>query len=321
MGHTTNSARITVAFLSIFGLGLTTVSAAQADPKVTVDDVNAAFEKVEASSEAVNQLGEDIKATKSEIATLNDDIAGDEAEYQRQRQQLSSAIVQQQLDAPLGPTVSLLGSHDPTEFLDGLGAIQALNSTRAEALESFGKTRKELLNRKTELKDRQADMAESKAKAKAEQAQMRKHYATAKAELARLSKPKQAALNKSDTTVDFKVSASGRAKKAVDFALAQLGDPYSWGGTGPNSWDCSGLTQGAYAAAGVSLGRTTYAQNGNGRSVSMGSLQPGDLVFYGSLQHMGMYLGNGRVVHAPRPGKSVEIEGVGSYSQARRVVG
>lgn len=311
-----------MAAIAIFGLGISTMSAAQAEPKVTVKDVHAAFDKVEAASEAVNQLGEDIKVAKAEIATLNADIARDARAYDKQREALSAAIVQQQLDAPLGPTVNLLGSKDPTKFLDGLGAIQALNSTRADALESFGKSNKELKNRKAQLQDRQADLAKSKSKATKKQEEIRDNYDAAKAALARLSAAQQTSFNKSgDTKVDFEVDASGRAKKAIDFALAQLGDPYSWGGTGPNSWDCSGLTGGAYSAAGVSLGRTTGAQINDGRRIPMSAVQPGDLVFFSSLQHVGMYLGNGRVVHAPRPGKTVEITGLGGFSMATRPVG
>ena len=321
MRHNTKRARVAIAALSIFGLGLTSFSAAQAEPKVTVKDVENAFHKVEASNEQVNQLGEDIKAARSQIATLNADILRDKLLYDTQKEALSAAIVQQQLDAPLGPTVNLLASENPTEFLDGLGAIQALNSTRADALENFGKTSKELKNRQAQLKDRESDLTKSKAQVQTKQKKIRAQYDDAKADLARLTAAEQAAFNQSNTTLDFEVDASGRAKKAIDFALAQLGDPYKWGGTGPNAWDCSGLTQAAYAAAGVSIGRVTYNQVKAGRGVSMGSLQPGDLVFYSNMQHVGMYLGKGRVVHSPRPGKQVEIVGLGGFSQARRIVG
>ena len=321
MRHNTKRARIVIAALSIFGLGLTSFPAAQAEPKVTVEDVENAFHKVEATNEQVNQLGEDIKAANSQIATLNADIARDTKLYETQKEELSAAIVQQQLDAPLGPTVNLLASQNPTEFLDGLGAIQALNSTRADALENFGKTNKELKNRKAQLKDRQADLVASKKQSQKKQEEIRAGYEDAKAELARLTATEQAAFNQSNTTLDFEVDASGRAGKALDFALAQLGDPYVWGGTGPDGWDCSGLTQAAYGAAGVSIGRVTYDQAKAGRAVSMGSLAPGDLVFYGNMQHMGMYVGKGSVVHSPRPGKQVEITGLGGFSQARRIVG
>lgn len=101
---------------------------------------------------------------------------------------------------------------------------------------------------------------------------------------------------------------SGRAEVAVDFALAQVGDSYSYGAAGPNSWDCSGLTMRAWGAAGVSLPHSSRLQSGLGTSVSSSQLQPGDLVFYYSpISHVAMYIGNGQVVHASRPGKPVGI--------------
>jgi len=119
--------------------------------------------------------------------------------------------------------------------------------------------------------------------------------------------------------LNFEPVATGRAQTAMNFALAQLGEPYSWGGTGPGSWDCSGLVMKAWAAAGISLPRVVGPQYGATRHISRSQLQPGDLVFYGGMSHVGMYLGKGRVVHAPRPGRSVEITGLGSFSKFGRV--
>ena len=154
----------------------------------------------------------------------------------------------------------------------------------------------------------------------AELAQLiRKTYEAAKAELARLTAAEQATFNQSNTDVDVDVKASGRAKEALAFALAQIGDPYVYGGTGPNSWDCSGLVMKSWAAAGVSIPRVVGPQIAAGKSVSMSELQPGDIVAYGDMSHDGLYLGNGRVVHAPRPGKSVEITGLGGFTRAARV--
>jgi cell wall-associated NlpC family hydrolase len=84
-----------------------------------------------------------------------------------------------------------------------------------------------------------------------------------------------------------------------------------WGATGPSSFDCSGLTSWAYAQAGVSIPRTSQAQSGAGTHLSLSQLQPGDLVlFYGDLHHIGLYAGNGMVLHAPRTGQNVKIEPV-----------
>ena len=102
--------------------------------------------------------------------------------------------------------------------------------------------------------------------------------------------------------------AGTRAGKAVSFARKALGKPYVWGATGPSGYDCSGLTQAAWKAAGVSLPRTTYSQIGVGKRVARSQLRPGDLVFfYNSRSHVGIYVGKGRIIHAPRPGSSVRV--------------
>jgi hypothetical protein len=126
-------------------------------------------------------------------------------------------------------------------------------------------------------------------------------------------------INDSDTDLNFEVEAYGRTKQAIDFAIAQLGDAYVYGGTGPSGWDCSGLVMKSFAAAGISLPRVVGPQMSAVRSISMDDLQPGDLVAYGDMSHIGIYLGRGKVIHAPRPGRSVEIHGVGGYSRAGRV--
>ncbi|MGI5393209.1 NlpC/P60 family protein [Streptomyces sp. CA-251251] len=102
-----------------------------------------------------------------------------------------------------------------------------------------------------------------------------------------------------------------KAEKALAFARAQIGKPYVWGATGPGSYDCSGLTQAAWKAAGVTLPRTTYDQVNAGTTVPVSQAQPGDLVFfYDDLGHVGLYIGNGMMIHAPKPGAYVREESI-----------
>ncbi|MCX4725687.1 NlpC/P60 family protein [Streptomyces sp. NPDC090052] len=98
---------------------------------------------------------------------------------------------------------------------------------------------------------------------------------------------------------------SGAAGKAVGFAMAQIGKPYVWGAVGPSSYDCSGLTSAAWAAAGHPIPRTSQAQWQGLTRVSLASARPGDLIIYYDATHVGMYIGGGQVVHAPRPGRTI----------------
>jgi cell wall-associated NlpC family hydrolase len=113
------------------------------------------------------------------------------------------------------------------------------------------------------------------------------------------------------------------AQIAVDTALAQQGKPYVWGGAGPDSFDCSGLTQYAYAAAGITLPHSSSMQSTLGAPVAYADLQPGDLVFfYSPVSHVGMYIGNGQMVHAPTSGdvvKVIDLAYMPDFNSARRI--
>ena len=115
---------------------------------------------------------------------------------------------------------------------------------------------------------------------------------------------------------------SSRAQSALSFALAQLGKPYIWGGTGPTGYDCSGLMMASWGKAGVSLPRTAAAQYAAGTPVSTSDLQPGDLVFfYPGITHVGMYIGDGKFIHASSPRTGIKVSVLAqqpSYQGARR---
>ena len=106
----------------------------------------------------------------------------------------------------------------------------------------------------------------------------------------------------------------GGAAAAVAFARAQIGEPYVWAAAGPDAWDCSGLTMGAWAAGGTSLPHYSVAQYEQSTPISAGDLRPGDLVFWGSsssagsIYHVALYAGDGMIIHAPRTGRPVTLE-------------
>ncbi|QNP64827.1 C40 family peptidase [Streptomyces genisteinicus] len=146
--------------------------------------------------------------------------------------------------------------------------------------------------------------AEEKAKAEAEA------RAAAEAEAAREERERQQPSTGTDGgTTDGGYTA--KADKVLAFARAQIGKPYVWGATGPSSYDCSGLTQAAWKAAGVDLPRTTWDQVEVGKRVATSDLLPGDLVFfYDDISHVGIYIGDGMMIHAPKPGANVREESI-----------
>ena len=155
----------------------------------------------------------------------------------------------------------------------------------------------------------------------AQQAEVKKKVDDYQAEFARLSAAEQATVTaalagptlRAPSAGNLPLAPSEAAGVAVKTALAQVGDPYVWGSSGPDGFDCSGLTSYAYAAAGVSLPHSSRSQSGLGQNVARADLQPGDLVFWGSgssytsIYHVALYMGNGKVVQAPQSGDVVKV--------------
>ena len=186
----------------------------------------------------------------------------------------------------------------------------------------------------------QAQKAAAAASAEAEaalsqlqgqQAELQERIASYQADFDRLTAAEQARVTAAlaGPTLDappageLAPAPSGAAGLAVRTALGQVGDSYVWGGTGPDGFDCSGLTMYAYAAAGVALPHSSKAQSRLGRPVSRAELQPGDLVyFYEPVSHVGRYIGDGKMVHARTFGQPVAVTTVdqSGYGGARRVV-
>ena len=113
-----------------------------------------------------------------------------------------------------------------------------------------------------------------------------------------------------------------KGERVVRFAVREVGMPYRWGGESPsNGFDCSGLVRWAYARIGVELPHSSYALYGEGRRVATSQLEPGDVLFFDGLGHVGLYVGDGKMVHAPHTGRDVEVVSLGGTNYGARLVG
>ncbi|MCQ4195238.1 MULTISPECIES: C40 family peptidase [Streptomyces] len=156
-----------------------------------------------------------------------------------------------------------------------------------------------------------AELAEQQARQQAEERERREEAARQESGGGTSSGSSESGGDGSSGSSAPDPSYGTKADKALAFARAQIGKPYVWGATGPGSYDCSGLTQAAWKAAGVSLPRVTYDQVNAGTTVPVSQAQPGDLVFfYDDLSHVGLYIGNGMMIHAPKPGAYVREESI-----------
>ena len=307
--------------------------AADADPKPTLAEakkqIAALQHQAEEAGESANDLRGQITASSARVKALQAGIAKQQAQVDAVKRQIGSLAVAGYQTSGISTTAQLLLSSNPDQFLSQASTAQAFAGQQNSALRRYqvaqGKLTDLQASEQTELSALQAVQAKQDAfknqlQGKLDAAQKvldklsdaerkRIEEENAKeAEEARKQRPTRTGDRTSDDKNLPNVPASGRAKIAISAALEQLGDPYVWGADGPSSFDCSGLTMYAWGKAGVSLSHSSKAQTGEGRPVSKSDLMPGDLIFYYSpVSHVAMYLGNGRIVHAPRPGKSVEI--------------
>jgi cell wall-associated NlpC family hydrolase len=223
-------------------------------------------------------------------------------------------------------------SSDAESFLDNLNAISSYNSQRSQVVREYGVQLKQLKLRKSAADDQVAALTKTRQVLKDEKAKIDDRAAKAKALLGKLKEKERQRLaaqsrranaaNASHVSALPDVPANGRAGAAVRYAMAQVGDAYVWGATGPSAYDCSGLTMMAWAQAGVGLPHSSSAQQGAGRRVAESDLKPGDLVFYYSpVSHVGIYAGGGKMINAPQTGDVVKYQTVSSsaFSGARRL--
>ncbi|MFH8259798.1 C40 family peptidase [Streptomyces roseolus] len=224
------------------------------------------------------------------------------------------------LGTDLSSAVAASAEASEQEALD-----QSLEAQEAAALEKAAKDAKKAkaeADRKAEAERAEKARKEAEAKAEAERAAAEARAearARASRDAARTQIAATSASNSSDSgssdSSDSSSSASestqvasGSAAAIVAFAKAQVGDAYVSGGTGPNSWDCSGLVQAAYRQAGIDLPRISYSQSSMGTSVSLSNLQPGDILYWGSRSgsyHVAIYVGGGKYVGAQNPSTGV----------------
>jgi peptidoglycan DL-endopeptidase CwlO len=206
----------------------------------------------------------------------------------------------------------LATAEDPDAFIGQMQTISEYTSQQAAVIDELTAEVDSLEEREEDAEKQADDIAKTEEELAQEKQLIDRRADDAEALLDRLEEEQRASRSTS-TPVVGEVAASGSAGAAVQQALAQVGDSYVYGATGPDAFDCSGLTMFAWAAAGVSLPHSSSAQMGSGTPVSIDALQPGDLVFYYSpVSHVGMYIGNGQLVHAANPSTGVQVTSVDS---------
>lgn len=299
--------------------GLPVVQPASAEPTLPEvrDRVDTLYRQAEQASEKYNDA-------RLELADIEDDLTVLRADQRRQdraldkvRTKVEAALLREYQQRGVSTVGQVMFSGDPSRFLEQLSTMSAYNDLQSDLFADYRVELRALQVRRAATQERADELAAVKtAMAKAKD-RVDDRYDAAQDLLDDLEADERAEVvpTRSDSRdVDVAdVPVSGRAKAAVAYALAQVGDSYVYGAAGPDAFDCSGLTMMAWQQAGVSLSHSSSAQMGEGTPVALNALQPGDLVFYYSpVSHVGLYIGGGKIVDAANPGTGVRITGVTS---------
>ena len=316
--------RITLALAVVASLASALPSQAAPRPSARLLEVQARV--IDLQNQAAS-AAEGAQEAKVRLAQLNQTLAGVQEKAARQRgeleeirKSLGSIALEQYKSSGLGQSLQLLFSSDPTAYLASAGDLDSLTRRRSVELRRYESATQKLrqttmlvsdkakLVRATQKKlEAQARAANAKL-AEAEKILKSLKASERKALLAAQRRSEAKDLASSRATAKNLRATSGRAGVALRYAMSQIGDRYVFGAAGMQTWDCSGLTMRAFAAAGVSLPHSSRAQFRYGKKIPRSQLRPGDLVFFKvPISHVGIYVGNGKMVHAPRPGYRVKI--------------
>ncbi|MGW7385142.1 NlpC/P60 family protein [Streptomyces sp. NPDC054794] len=283
------------------------------DAAVATDAYNAAEEKAQQQSAEIVELAKKIVQGQQKLDRLKDRAgAAARAQYRM---------------GGLPPQARLMLSDDPGQFLDGAGRLLQGERATKGLIGEMTRTQEDL---KQYAQDASAQWEKLEAGRKAKAAAKKKikqqiteaeklENRLEKKEKERLAKLEREAAAKAQTAwldtgilKEINSKASKQGKKAVEFATAQIGKPYEWGAEGPKTFDCSGLTSQAWANAGHPIPRTSQEQWKQLKHVDIKDMRPGDLIIYfDDASHVAMYVGDGAIIHAPRPGRTVTLAGAG----------
>ncbi len=317
-----------VVTLGIAALGGSVLNAApsNAEPSISdvKDQVDQLYHEAEQASERYNDAKLRLDQAQTRLGALQQDLDRQSARVDAVRRQVAANVVSQYQTQALSTAAEVVLSDDPDAFLSQLTTVSQYNDTQTQVVTDLTEQIAQLERRQSIAGQEIQTIAAAKKTLAEQKSVIDEKAAKAKALLGRMQDAAARAAQASRSGVRVPMSAvpaSGRAAIAVRYALAQVGDAYVWGAAGPDAFDCSGLMMAAWGQAGVSLPHSSSAQHGYGTPVSSGDLRPGDLVFYYSpISHVGMYIGNGMVVHAANPGEGVRVAPVFSmpYSGAVR---
>lgn len=290
---------------------------------------------LEVAAEAYNEAKGAYDAVSTKVKENETRAAELTAQQQTLQSNLATRVASMYRQGPLAQLEVLLTATSFEEFATTWDILRSLNDQDAAQVSELKATTAELERIHAELAAQQAeakaqsDLMESrKAEVEKQLAERNRVLNSVNAEIAQILAEQRAAERRraeaaaataraaARPTTDYGTPTTAPRSEVVAIALSKLGSPYKWAASGPDSFDCSGFTMWVYRQVGVSLPHSSRAQINYGQRVSRANLAPGDLVFFGrsTIHHVGIYIGNGKYVHAPSTGDVVKVSSLSGRS-------
>ena len=277
-----------------------------------INQLTSQFDKV---SEQLDQAGQQLSAAQSRLSQVRVRLNNANSQFQTAQANVAQTAAAAFEDSGATSIAGVLTSGDPSVVLQQGSLLMELSGNRSAQTKQLLTDASQLASVEQEMQRTEAGIAGLKTQLAAHKSSLGKLIDTQKATLASLTVPQRQAVtsrsigaNGSSAPQQYTGPTTTQAGKAVAFAYAQLGCPYVYGGTGPcqRGYDCSGLAQAAWAAAGLQIPRDSYGQWAGLPHVPLSSIEPGDLLIYNGEGHVAVYVGGGYIIDAPQTGMNVE---------------
>src|ERR1700730_13635811 len=289
---------------------------AGASPPPTVGQVQAKVNQLTSQFDRVSvqlaQPSQQLSTAQSRLSQVHARLDQANAQFRAAQASVAQNAAAAFEDSGATSVAGVLTSGDPSVILQQGSLLMELSGMRNAQTQQLLTDASELAGVEQQMQRTENGVAALQSQLAAQKKSLGGLITTEKATLASLTVPQQQTVTTATigaggtTTATYTGPTSSQADKAVAFAYAQLGKPYQWGATGPGSFDCSGLAQAAWAAAGVAIPRDTYEQWAALPHIASSAIQPGDLLYYDGVGHVAIYVGNGYIIDAPQTGLDVE---------------
>jgi len=293
-----------VVAVTACAVALTGAQAAHASPSKSdlTKQIDQQSKQLEVVVEAYNAMNINLQKTQSDLTKLEASLAPAKAALQTASAQVTTIASTAYVQGRVGPMSALLDGNSG-DLMAKMGFLDQIQQSNQRDIDNFTTTTQTFAQRQSELKSTQQKQAAQLAEIKARKTKIENAIKDLRAKRTQAyGSPSQAGHSYSGKIP----SVSGDAGVAVRYAFNAIGSSYVFGADGPNSYDCSGLVMAAWKSAGHSLPHNAAAQWGQVAHISRGDLKAGDLVFYNSLAHVGIYVGNNKIIDAPREGEPVD---------------